>query len=101
MAYKTMEDMPTMQFARNWKTWTGARLIHALLPKPYHFRRISFFRQTSSFAEFTYIMLIQIEHLMVSAEVALNMADSLRQRLCAYVDVYREVDFTVLFPPYV
>uniref|UniRef100_A0A0M3I1J2 DUF7153 domain-containing protein n=1 Tax=Ascaris lumbricoides TaxID=6252 RepID=A0A0M3I1J2_ASCLU len=95
LAYKTMEHMSTMKFAQSWKTWSGARLICASLPQPYFFRRISFFRQSGSSAEFTYIVLIQINHLMVSAEAALNLASSFRQRLCAYVGVYREIDFTV------
>ncbi|VDM44434.1 unnamed protein product [Toxocara canis] len=95
LAYKTMEHMSTMKFAKGWKTWSGARYICTSLPQPYYFRRLSFFRQSGSSAEFTYIMLIQIEHLMVSAETALNLASSLRQRLSAYVGVYREIDFTV------
>ncbi|VDN55832.1 unnamed protein product [Dracunculus medinensis] len=93
LTYKTFEDMATEKFEKNWKTWTGARFICSLLPQPYHYKRVSFFKQClPTSVEFKYVLVIQIENLMRSREVALNLTNYFKQRLCAYIALYREID---------
>lgn len=65
--------MATEKFEKNWKTWTGARFICSLLPQPYHYKRVSFFKQClPTSVEFKYVLVIQIENLMVRFQILLE-----------------------------
>lgn len=65
MAYKTMDDMSTEKLEYNWKLWSGVHLICELI-RPFTFRRLSLYKHCFREAEFRYVVLIQIEHMLVS-----------------------------------
>ena len=99
-----------MRFAANWQYWSGVRLLCSSLPAPCTFRRLGFFREISHTCQFQFVLLIQVNRLMVRlsepAHVSqacfqlhltpsLNLIRNLDTRLCAYVGIYREIDFEV------
>ena len=68
LAYRTMADMYSREFAENWKTWTGVRLINQTMPKHIDIRKIEFYRNLKgNSTAFHYVLLMEIGNLVVSA----------------------------------
>uniref|UniRef100_A0A7E4W1M9 FERM domain-containing protein n=1 Tax=Panagrellus redivivus TaxID=6233 RepID=A0A7E4W1M9_PANRE len=94
LGYKTVDDMYLGErFTVNWKTWSGVDLLCSALPVPSTFRRIGFYREISNTCEYKFLLLIQVNRLMLYLSPALNFLNSTKTQISAYVAVYREVKF--------
>ncbi|KAH7693049.1 hypothetical protein AAVH_39921, partial [Aphelenchoides avenae] len=93
LGFKTVEETHSMRFAANWQYWSGVRLLCSSLPAPCTFRRLGFFREISHTCQFQFVLLIQVNRLMLHLTPSLNLIHNLDTRLCAYVGIYREIDF--------
>ncbi|VDO91972.1 unnamed protein product [Soboliphyme baturini] len=98
-AYKTMEHTYNREFASSWKTWTGVRYICMQLPKQVSLRRVAFYRQIGTTSDFTYVLVMEVDNLLLYASQTLNLVSGIRLRLCGYTAVYYEDSFNEKMKP--